>query len=167
MRCQVIVIGALLFGSVTLVPEIARLADKPGGTFLAFAQEGSKSARKEAMRAKREEKAKALIANPPTEQDLGVAIYPGARLDPQASAGMSLNGDASTWIYLSDDLPGKVSKFYAGKTGLQPVAIEKSFMFALRGAPPFPEHMVLVEPNKMLTGSAKTVITIRRVLPTP
>ena len=98
----------------------------------------------------------------PSEQELGAPVYPGAKYDGELSAGMSGGGDWFYWIFLTNDPPGKVAKFYEEKTQVKPEKMEGSYIFALKGKPPIPEHGIVIEPNTMFPPPAKAVITVAR-----
>jgi hypothetical protein len=108
---------------------------------------------------------KSLKSKPPTEKDLGVPIYPGAKLDAESSAGMSIGNDYRMYIYLSDDPPSKVAAFYEQQLKVKPFPAGKDhYMFALKGNLPIPEEGLSVEPNTMFGGRAKTVISIQKMV---
>jgi len=104
----------------------------------------------------------------PTEADLGVPVYPGARYDGDVSGGMS-QPDHTIWIFFSDDAPAKVVAFYEKKTGKKASEWDKDkYMIALKGASIIPEHGVTVETlagNPLFPGKGKTVITVSRTRP--
>jgi hypothetical protein len=107
------------------------------------------------------ETAKSLRSKPPTPKDLGVPVYPGARFDADATAGMSAGNDYMMYIYLAADGSSKVVEFYEKqlkKKAVQPA--EGKYMISLKGNSPIPEEGISIEPNTMFPGSAKTVITI-------
>jgi hypothetical protein len=104
----------------------------------------------------------------PSEADLGVPVYPGARYDGDVSGGMS-QPDHTIWIFFSDDAPAKVVAFYEKKTGKKASEWDKDkYMIALKGASVIPEHGVTVETlagNPLFPGKGKTVITVSRTRP--
>ena len=114
---------------------------------------------------KRQRKPKPALP-PPTEADLGVPVYPGARFDGDLSGGMSAEGQ-KIWIYFSDDAPGKVVAFYQQKTGKKADEWDtEKYMISLKGNSPLPEHGVTVETlagNPLFEGKGKTVITVSRM----
>ncbi len=135
--------------------------------------EKSREAAEEEMREEREEEmdraveelAKSLKNNPPTEKDLGVPIYPGAKFDADSTAGMSAGNDYMMYVYLSDDPPSKVEAFYEQQLKIKPFSAgENHYMFPLKGKLPIPEEGLSVEPNTMFGGSAKTVIVIQKMV---
>lgn len=87
----------------------------------------------------------------PTEAQLGVPTYPGAKFDGQTSAGRSMN-ESYYWIFTTTDAIEKVAAFYKGKTGLTPKDLSGSYLFALKKGESelFPDHGVMIEPNKIL-----------------
>jgi predicted enzyme related to lactoylglutathione lyase len=97
----------------------------------------------------------------PTEAQLGVPLYPGAKYDAQMSGGMT-QPDTYYWIYTTTDAIEKVVSFYKQKTGLTPKDVSGSYIFSVRKGESelFPDHGVMVEPNKMLPPPAKTVISV-------
>jgi hypothetical protein len=108
-----------------------------------------------------------LKSKPPTESELGAPIYPGARFDAESSAGMSAGNDYAMYIYLTNDLPQKVAAFYEQKLKIKPVPSEGSrYMIPLKGKMPIPDEGIVIEPNTMFGGSAKTVITIQKMVKT-
>lgn len=100
----------------------------------------------------------------PTEAQLGVPVYPGARYDGVASAGMT-QPDTAYWLFLTRDPPAQVAKFYAEKTGKAAQDLGGSFIIAVKGKAPFPEHGIIIEPNKMFPTPDKTVITVSKAKP--
>lgn len=125
----------------------------------------------QAMREEKEEKmekettdlAKSLTNKPPTEKELGVPVYPGAKFDAENSAGMSAGNDYAIYIYLSTDPPSKVVSFYEKQLNKKAdEAIKGHYMIPLKGKLPLPEEGIAIEPNTMFGGSAKTVITIQK-----
>ena len=111
---------------------------------------------------------KSLKSNPPGEKDLGVPLYPGAKLDADNSAGMSAGNDYMMYLYLTNDPPSKVAAFYEQKLKIKPFSAGKDhYMFALKGEPPIPDEGISVEPNIMFGGSAKTMITIQKMVTGP
>lgn len=112
--------------------------------------------------------ARSLKSKPPGEKDLGVPLYPGAKLDADNSAGMSSGNDYMMYLYLTDDPPSKVAAFYEQKLKINPFSTGKDhYIFALKGEPPIPDEGISVEPNIMFGGSAKTVISIQKMVTTP
>jgi hypothetical protein len=99
----------------------------------------------------------------PTEAQLGVPAYPGAKYDAQMSGGMT-QPDTYYWIYTTADAIEKVVAFYKQKTGLTPKDVSGSYIFTVRKGESelFPDHGVIVEPNKMLPPPAKTVISVTK-----
>jgi hypothetical protein len=97
----------------------------------------------------------------PSQAELGVPVYPGATYDGRNSAGMSMS-DHYMWIFMSTDPVDKVAAFYKAKTGRVPANLEGAFLFTLkRGSSEyFPDHGVMVEPNKMFAPPAVTAITV-------
>lgn len=109
-----------------------------------------------------------LKSKPPSEKDLGVPLYPGAKLDADNSAGMSAGNDYMMYLYLTEDPPLKVAAFYEQMLKIKPFSSGKDYyMFALKGEPPIPDEGISVEPNIMFGGSAKTVITIQKMFTGP
>ena len=101
---------------------------------------------------------------PPSEAELGVPVYPGARFDPQMSGQLSSSGDARYFVYTSSDEPAKVLSFYERQTGKKAaIQSERGHLIAVRGAAPWPALGVSIEPNLGLYPVAvRTVITIRK-----
>lgn len=99
----------------------------------------------------------------PTDQEMGVATYPGAKFDGQASAGMS-QGDTYFWIYTTTDPIEKVVAFYKEKTRSAPAELGGSFLFTLKKGKSemFPALGVMVEKNTMFPGPAKSVVTVTK-----
>lgn len=101
----------------------------------------------------------------PTETELGVPVYPGARFDGDVSGGMT-QSDQKVWVYYSDDAPAKVVAFYQQKTGKKANEWDKDkFLIGLKGNPVMPEHGLTIETlagNPLFAGKGKTVITVSR-----
>ena len=108
------------------------------------------------------EKARQSAKNPPTEEALGVPLYPGSVFDPENSAGMSLDGEYQYYIYLSNDPPSKVLAFYEQRLGKKAMSNEGGYIIALKGQLPIPEEGLTIQPNTMFGGKAKTVITVQK-----
>lgn len=107
------------------------------------------------------EAAMKAVAKAPTEKELGVPLYPGARYDVRNSAGMSL-GEQRAFIFVSDDAPEKVLRFYEQKLGKKAGGdAQYGWMFALEGSLPVPQEGLTVQKN-MLPGGGKTAITVMR-----
>lgn len=108
-------------------------------------------------------KTKELEAKQPTGKDLDVPLYPGAKFNADATAGMSAENSENYYVYMSTDSPEKVKAFYEKK--LKKKAMDggnSMYMIALKGELPIPEEGLSIQPNTMFGGSAKTVITIMR-----
>lgn len=115
------------------------------------------------MDQKVEELAKSLKSKPPTAKDLGAPLYPGAKFDADASAGMSAGNDYAMYLYLTTDPPSKVAAFYEQQLKVKAGVQGDKYMIPLKGKLPIPEEGISIEPNTMFGGSAKTVITIRKM----
>lgn len=114
---------------------------------------------------KRKELSKSLAGSPPTAKELGVPIYPGSKFDAENSAGMSSGNDHAIYIYLSADSPSKVAAFYEQQLKKKPEALGgDQFMFPLKGSMPVPDEGISIQPNTMFGGSAKTVISIQKIV---
>jgi hypothetical protein len=127
----------------------------------------------QAMREEKEERmekqtaelSRSLKNKPPTEKDLGVPIYPGAKFDPDASAGMSSGNDYAMYLYLTTDEPSKVVDFYEKQLKIKAAEPAKGrYIIPLKGNLPVPKEGISIEPNTMFGGSAKTVITIQKMV---
>ncbi len=100
----------------------------------------------------------------PTEAQLGAPVYPGATYEAQLSGGMS-QGESYYWVFVTADSASKVAAFYKAKTGVTPTDMEGTFMFTFKKGsnPYFPDHGLVIEPNKQLTaGPPKTAITFSK-----
>lgn len=100
----------------------------------------------------------------PTEAQLGAPVYPGAVYQPEISGGMS-QGESYYWVFVTSDAASKVAAFYKAKTGIAATEVEGSFMFTIKKGsnPYFPDHGLVIEPNKQLTaGPPKTAITFNK-----
>ncbi|HOX31343.1 MAG TPA: hypothetical protein PLB91_03385 [Spirochaetales bacterium] len=107
-----------------------------------------------------------LRSAPPTAKELGVPLYPGAILNVDASAGMSMDEGSLAYVYLSADAPAKLVAFYEKATGRKAEALDGgAFRIVLKGKGLFPEHYLSIEPNKMFGGGAKTVLSVFRAEP--
>lgn len=90
----------------------------------------------EEVRQKLEEKIAKLVSNPPTENDLGVPVYPGARLDPERTAGTWREGlPIRIYVYLTDDKIENVAAFYEEEAGRKAMKrkISSNYMIRLKG----------------------------------
>ena len=99
----------------------------------------------------------------PSEAQLGVPTYPGAKYDGMASGGMT-QPDTFYWVFTTADSIDKVAAFYKGKPSLTSKEISGSYMFSVKKSDSglFPDHGVLVEPNKLWPPPTKTIITVVR-----
>ena len=100
----------------------------------------------------------------PTEAQLGAPVYPGATYEAQISGGMS-QGESYYWVFVTADSGSKVAAFYKAKTRVTPSETEGIFMFTFKKGsnPYFPDHGLVIEPNKQLTaGPPKTAITFNK-----
>ena len=100
----------------------------------------------------------------PTEAQLGAPFYPGAVYQPEISGGMS-QGESYYWVFVTSDPAPKVAAFYKAKTGVTATEVEGTYMFTLKKGsnPYFPDHGLVIEPNKQLTaGPPKTAITFNK-----
>ena len=110
-------------------------------------------------------KTRELENNPPTEKELGVPLYPGAVFDAENSAGMSIDDECAYYVYLSEDPVAKVVNFYEEKTKKKAVSLENElYMIPLKGTMPVPYEGIVIQPNVIFSGKAKTVITIQKHL---
>ena len=116
------------------------------------------------MDQKVEELAKSLKSKPPTAKDLGAPLYPGATFNADASAGMSAGNDYAMYLYLTTDPPSKVAAFYEQQLKIKPAAQGGRYMIPLKGKLPIPDEGIVIEPNTMFGGNAKTVITIQKMI---
>ena len=116
------------------------------------------------MDQKMEERAEFLKGKPPTARDLGAPLYPGAKFDADASAGMSTGEDYAYYIFLTTDPPSKVVAFYEGQLKVKAGAYGDRYMIPLKGKLPLPYEGIAIEPNTMFGGNAKTVITIQKMI---
>lgn len=110
-------------------------------------------------------RARELAKSPPTEAKLGVPVYPGARFDPETTAGMSESGDAWYFVFLSPDPVEQVTRFYEQKTGKKAQRAPEGSMIAVKGSLPWAELGVTVQPNAVAEGwrrGMKSVVTVRK-----
>jgi hypothetical protein len=126
-------------------------------------EEAMREESREEMEEETAARTEALKGKPPTEKDLGVPIYPGAAFNAEASAGMSLGDDYAMFVYLSNDQPAKVAVFYEQKLKKKAEKTGDMYMIPLKGKPPIPEEGIVIQPNTMFGGGAKTVITIQKM----
>ena len=105
------------------------------------------------------------IASPLFPQESGVPTYPGARYDAPRSARISTPHE-KYFIYTTRDSLPKVIAFYEARTGLgaRPVS-QGAVLIALKGNPPFPDHGIVIEPNRpeFYPADVSTVVTVFRV----
>ncbi|MBF5041814.1 hypothetical protein FGE12_05385 [Aggregicoccus sp. 17bor-14] len=121
----------------------------------------AEDAQDQAMQAQLEKTQKELGTKPPTEKELGLPLYPGARYDARASAGMSMNAQRA-YLFVTDDAMAKVVKFYEAKLGKKAQgSAETGYMIPLKGQGLVPDEGLAVQQN-MLPGGGKTLITVMR-----
>lgn len=119
----------------------------------------------EKMEGQSAELSKSLKSKPPTENELGAPIYPGATFDADATAGMSAGNDYAIYIYLTIDQPAKVAAFYEQQLKIKPVEVGKGqYMIPLKGKMPMPDEGISIQPTTMFGGDAKTVINIQKMI---
>lgn len=112
---------------------------------------------------KTEAKKKQLLSKPPTEQTLGVPIYPGALFNAEASAGMSLDDSQVIYIFFSNDPPAKVVGFYEARLNKKATVTDKdSYLIPLKGKMSVPDEGIAIQPNLFFGGTALTVISIAK-----
>jgi len=101
--------------------------------------------------------------NPPTEEFLGITLYPGAVFSPELTAGMSLNDDFHIYVYFSNDSPDKIADFYRKQLGKEPLSSgDLGYMFALRGSLPIPEEGLSIQPYVYGDGPFQSTISIMK-----
>jgi hypothetical protein len=128
-------------------------------------EEAMMDERDEEMDRETEQMSRSLASKPPTEKDLGAPIYPGSKFDPESSAGMSAGNDYAMYLYLTTDPPAKVVSFYEQKLNIKAASyVTGHYMIPLKGKLPIPDEGISIEPNTMFGGTAKTVITIQKMI---
>ena len=103
----------------------------------------------------------------PTQVETGIPVYPGAKYDGVTSAGYSEN-EHFYWFYLSADPIEKVVAFYQKQLVSVPqVKMGEAYLFTLEkgGHVAFPNHGVMIEPNKAFPRPTKTVISVIKLKP--
>jgi len=111
-----------------------------------------------------DEPAPAAPMPPPTEAQLEVPLYPGARFDGRISAEMSAS-DEEAWYYVfaSADPYEKVAAFYRERTGKQGMENEGGLLLVIRGDGLFPDLGITVQPNVGTFGPpVRSMITVRK-----
>jgi hypothetical protein len=107
-------------------------------------------------------------AQAPSEADLGVPFYPGARYEAATSKGLSQPSE-KYYVFTTADALSKVQAFYEAAAKRKAVASGDggAVILVLEGAAPFPKHGIVIEPNRpgMYPATVRTVFTIRRELP--
>lgn len=100
----------------------------------------------------------------PTEAQLGVPLYPGARFDGDISAQMSEGDDTGIYyVFASADPVTTVAAFYERHTGKKGMETEGGVLIVVQGQGLFPDLGVTVQPNVgTFAGSVRSVITVRR-----
>jgi hypothetical protein len=99
-----------------------------------------------------------LTSHPPTERDVGVALYPGAQFDAQVSAGMS-SGEQRAYVFMTADPLDRVVAFYEAHTGKHAMQADShSFGISLTGSS-LPD---LTIQSNLVPWPGKTVITIMK-----
>jgi hypothetical protein len=117
----------------------------------------------EAVAEEQEEQRIAPMAAP-TEAQLGVPLYPGARFDGAISAGMSAGDDTGIYyVFASADPVAQVAAFYEQRTGKKGMVNENGVLIVVQGEGLFPDLGVTVQPNVgTFPAPAQSVITVRR-----
>lgn len=105
--------------------------------------------------------AEELLKNPPTEERLGVPIYPGAVFNVDYTAGMSMDGDFY-YVYLTMDSIEDVVSFYEEELNKTSTSDEYGHFIVLKGEMPVPDEAISIQENIMLMDEGKTVITIHK-----
>ena len=101
----------------------------------------------------------------PSAAALGVPRYPGARFDGTNSAALS-SGEDRYYVYTTADASEKVAAFYERQTGKKGLKTEAGWLIAVKGAGPFPELGVTVQPNVgTYPAAVRTMITVRHGKP--
>ncbi|HHT48088.1 MAG TPA: hypothetical protein GXZ98_02175 [Firmicutes bacterium] len=101
--------------------------------------------------------------NPPTEELLGITLYPGAVFSPELTAGMSLNDDFHIYVYFSNDPPDKIADFYRKQLGKEPLSSgDLGYMFALKGSLPIPEEGLAIQANMIFDVPFQSMISIQK-----
>ena len=96
---------------------------------------------------------------PPSAQELGAPLYPGAVFNAEATSSFAASGIKS-YIYLSTDQPDKVASFYSSSLGIQPTKdSDGRYMIPLKGKLPLPDWGIEILPNRVFDQKFKTVIT--------
>jgi hypothetical protein len=104
----------------------------------------------------------------PTQQQLGVPLYPGATFQASMSEGLSQPTE-KYYVFTTGDPLARVVAFYENATKLtaQDFGEQGAKIIAIKGNPPFPQHGIVIEPNRagMYPATVTTVFTVRRELP--
>ncbi len=97
-----------------------------------------------------------LPAAGPSEQVLGVPVYPGSWYDARSSAQRGMH------VYLSNDPVAKVLQFYEARTGKkgQPQPDQSYWIVLKPSGLPIPLHGVWIQPNIEFGGGYKTAILV-------
>lgn len=111
-----------------------------------------------------EEPAPATPLKAPSEAELGVPLYPGARFEGRMSAELSRSDEeANYYVYASSDAPELVTRFYESRTGKKGLTNEGGVLFVVRGEGLFPDLGVTIQPNVgTFPATVKTVLTMRK-----
>ena len=101
---------------------------------------------------------------PPTEAQLGVPLYPGARFDGGISAQMSAGDDTGNYyVFASGDPVAKIQAFYEQRMGKKGLVNEGGVLIVVQGEGLFPDLGLTVQPNVgTFAPPAQSVITVRR-----
>lgn len=111
----------------------------------------------------------AEMGSAPTEEQMGVTPYAGARYQRDLSVGMSSSEDERYYVFFTDDDPAAVRTFYESATGRTANEIAGgTFVVAIEGRGIMPDHGVMISPTAgtPYASSGRTLITIRRVIAT-
>lgn len=109
----------------------------------------------------------AEMSSAPTEAQMGVAAYAGARYQRDLSVGMSSSENERYYVFFTDDDPAAVRTFYESVTGRTANAIAGgTFVIAIEGRGIMPDHGVMISPTTgtPYASSGRTLITVRRVI---
>jgi|LSQX01.2.fsa_nt_gb hypothetical protein len=125
-----------------------------------MSEEAAWEMEEEAMDLEVAELAAQMALSPPTEESLGIPIYPGSEFQPDISAGISFGG-TPLYVFFALETPEEIVKWYEKETGMKSESWDVDcYYIPISGQMPFPDKGVTVQPNLAFGGPWKSMITL-------